>query len=244
MAIDTFKSRVLIDEHDISADLNQVQLTYGADPVERTNLTDTVHAFLPGVKNVDALLTGYHQAGTPPDEIDDILNALVGLSTVSLIAITVGVPAEGSTGYAFNGRLADFTILDAAHGAIPTTVAHMVHDESTNGRELTRGTVLVTGAKTSTGQSAEQAIGALSATQAMYVGLWGQAVTTSLDVIVQYDTTGFPSPTAGFTFTQLTAPGFQGMEKISGAVSETFWRTDYTLSGNATFLVIAGIGDI
>lgn len=116
---------------------------------------------------------------------------------------------------------------------------------------LVRGTILHPQgtARTATGTGTGQQIGALSATQALYVTLHVMSVSgtssPTLTVKIQSDdNSGFTSATDRGTFTAATAVGGQTM-KIDGAVTDDYWRAAWTISGtNPSFLfaVAAGIG--
>lgn len=114
-----------------------------------------------------------------------------------------------------------------------------------------RGTVLHPQgtARSSTGTGTAQQLGALSATQALYVTLHVLSVsgtTPSLTVKIQSDdNSGFTSATDRGTFTAETALGRGQTMKIDGAVTDDYWRAAWTISGTTPsflFAVAAGIG--
>ena len=114
--------------------------------------------------------------------------------------------------------------------------------------DLIRGNVLfpLTTATTS-GQSAAQNLGAVTATQYLYGALHVTAASAAdtLDVVIQSDDAeGMASPTARITFTQKTAIGSQWATPVLGAITDTWWRIDYTIGGASPsfdFTVMMGI---
>lgn len=90
-------------------------------------------------------------------------------------------------------------------------------------------------------------LGAVSATQSIYAALhvfFVSGTTPSMTVTIQSDdNAGFTSATDRITFTANTALGFE-MKSLAGAITDTYWRARYTLSGTSpifVFAVVAGI---
>jgi hypothetical protein len=114
-----------------------------------------------------------------------------------------------------------------------------------------RGTVLHPQgtARSTTGTGTAQQLGALSATQSLYVNLHALSVsgtTPSLTVKIQSDdNSGFTSATDRGTFNAETALGRGQTMKIDGAVTDDWWRVAFTISGTTPsflFACAAGIG--
>jgi hypothetical protein len=140
------------------------------------------------------------------------------------------------TNYEFGGSVGDVAPWTASGaGTAPTCRGEILHPPGT--------------ARTATGSGTARQLGALSATQALFVNLHVLSVsgtsTPTLTVTVQSDdASGFPSSTTRGTFTAATAIGGQSM-RISGAVTDDYWRVGWTISGtNPSFLFVvsAGIG--
>lgn len=111
-----------------------------------------------------------------------------------------------------------------------------------------RGTVLKNGTITSTSTGTIMLIGAVSATQTASFQIQTTAIsgtsTPTLTVIVQSAAlVGFGSPTTRASFTAQTAIGSQTIN-LAGAVTDTYWRVSYTVSGtnpSFTTAVVMGI---
>lgn len=103
-------------------------------------------------------------------------------------------------------------------------------------------------ARTTTGTGTARQLGALSTSQALYVTLHVLSVsgtTPSITVAIESDdSSGFASATTRATFTAATDRAGQTV-KISGAVTDDWWRASWTISGTSPsflFVVAAGIG--
>lgn len=82
-----------------------------------------------------------------------------------------------------------------------------------------------------------------SATQSVWVALNITAASgTNLAVTVQSaSTVGFASPTTRFTFSTVSAVGWQRPAAVSGAITDGFWRVSATV-GSGTFTWAASMG--
>jgi hypothetical protein len=104
-------------------------------------------------------------------------------------------------------------------------------------------------ARTATGTGSDvTGLGAISATQKMYVALHvlsvADAAATMVVTIESDDNSGFSSPTTRATFTGVTARGGQ-FTTIAGAVTDNHWRVKHTITGGSTpsflYTVTAGV---
>ena len=130
------------------------------------------------------------------------------------------------------GEILPFTVSAAARG-IPAIAGRMF---------------VAAGNKTASGSSAILQLGAVSATQKVYAALHvlsKSGTNPTLDVTVKSaSVVGFGSPNLRLTFPQAIVPGY-GWQQLAGAVTDGFWRVDYTIGGTATptfsFVVVVGI---
>jgi hypothetical protein len=78
-------------------------------------------------------------------------------------------------------------------------------------------------------------LGPVSATQSIYSGLHVLAASGSLVCTVKSDnSSGFSSPTTRITHSTFTAIGAE-IKSAAGAISDDYWRVDYTVSGSGSF---------
>lgn len=227
--------KLLVAGYDLSGKMNALALDYSADMVDDTTFGDTTRSRLGGLKNVTAQHNGYWD-GTG---LDDILFNRIGLAG-EVMTIAPAALTAGNRAFTFKSTLGEY----APGGAVGDMFAFSVSGESSD--SLVRGTVLFNNTVTATGSGAGQNLGAVSSTQKLYAALHVLAASgTSLTVRVQSDVDNtFASPVNQITFAAATAIGAQWATPVNGAITDTFWRVDYTVVGGSPsfqFVVIIGI---
>lgn len=172
--------------------------------------------------------------------VDEVLAVDMG-GTYTLSAVPMGSSA-GAVGYFTQGVLMSRAPLQGTIGDLAT------HAVSFRGSTpLIRGTVLTAATVTSTGTSAVQQLGAVSASQRIWVAvhvLTADGTTPSVTVKLQSDdASGFPSATDRLTLTAMTTKGGQFGSAV-GAITDSYWRASYAVSGTSPSFqlrIIAGI---
>lgn len=198
-------------------------------------------------------LTGGRKSGTfdmelmadfADDGLDELLYSYLGTSDVAQ-SFSIG-SADGSVGYTMKSLATSYVPMEGE----PAGLAMARLSGSSSGA-IARGALIHpdTTARTSSGTGTAREIGALSSSQRLYAGLHviaASGTSPTLDVVVQSDTTGFPSPTSRITFSQATATANRHQfSSVAGAITDTFWRVSYTIGGTSPsfrFAVIVGIG--
>lgn len=225
-------TKVWVDQYDVSGQLNAVAVEYGVDALDDTTFGDDTRSNNGGLKTTSMSHEGYWAAGT-----DAALFSKIGGSTVVTIA------GAGST-IGDDAYLAQtLTTTYSPGAAIGELLAFSVEMEAAG--PLLRGALLANNTETGNGDAAPQQLGAVSATQKIYGALHVTSCTGgTLTVKIQSDSTsGFASPTDQITFTAATGATAQ-FSSASGAITDTYWRALWTLTGgSASFIVSAGIGD-
>jgi len=214
-----------------------------AAALDKSALCDTWDQYLGGRKSVTwsfDLMQDHAEDGL--DEIEwDLFGA-----TAPLSALPAG-STYGSMGYAgsalslvYDPAAATFGELAMANlsgrGVGVAVRGHCLHPPAT--------------ARTSSSNGTATEIGAVTAAQRMYASLHVTTVsgtdTPTLTVKVQSSTTEGGSYTDRITFTNATAIGGQ-WSNVAGAVTDTWWRVTWTISGtnpSFEFAVLAGIGPL
>lgn len=229
--------KLLVAGYDLSGKMNALALDYSAELQDDTVFGDDTRSRLGGLKTATTQLNGYWD-GTG---LDDVLFNRIGLAgevmTISPAALTAGNRA-----FTFKTALGEYQ----PGGAVGEMFAFTVSGEATD--NLVRGTVLFNSTVSATGSGSGQNLGAVSSTQKLYAALHvlaASGTTPSLTVRVQSDVDNtFGSPVNQITFTAATAIGAQWATPVNGAITDTFWRVDYTVSGtnpSFQFVVIIGI---
>jgi hypothetical protein len=152
--------------------------------------------------------------------------------------------ADGSVTYFGRTLATSYTPLQGAPGelAMSSITAKTSSGPLVRGRRIHPTSV----ARSSTGNGTGYQLGALSASQSLYVALHvlDRTGTASMTLSVQSDdNAGFSSATNRITsFTAATARGYQ-WGSVAGAVTDDYWRCVYTITGTGTitFGVSAGI---
>ena len=196
-----------------------------------------------GLASTSISAEGQWEAGDP-GKVDDATWADLGIVGAWTVCPT-GASTVGDLAWITQAMRGNYTLGGAVGDVAPWKV------DATGSWPLARGQVMNTPgtARTVTGTGTSRQLGALSATQALYVTLHVLSVagtaTPSITVRIESDdATGFPSATTRGTFTAATARGGQAM-KITGPVTDDWWRAAWTISGTSpSFLLVvaAGIG--
>lgn len=236
--------RIYHGAYNLSADLNSLELGLEADMQDVTTFNDNGWTMVqPGLKTGTFSFEGYFTAGTT--SVSSHLNTEFGLSGTPLTIASSN--SDGVTAFLTRTATSQVQVLGGAVGE-----AGKITASGTANTDVVRGTILMptSSAVSATGTGTGRQLGALSATQALYaslhvVSISGSGTPTLTATIQSDDNAGFTSPTSQISFSAATAVGAQWGSK-AGAVTDTYWRVSYTISGTSpsfTFVVAAGIGD-
>lgn len=219
-----------------SVDAPQVSVTV----LDKTALCDTWVQNIGGVKSVAwsaEVMQDFAALG-----LDEREYALLG-AKAPLSLLPAG-STYGSVAHAMEAVSLAYTPLRAEHGQLAMGVL------GGNGSGVAvRGACLhpPATARTSSASGTAIQVGAVSATQRMYGALHVTAAsgtTPSLTVKIQSSATEGGSYTDRITFTAATDVTYQ-WSNVAGAVTDTWWRVTWTISGtdpSFEFAVVAGIG--
>lgn len=231
-------AKIWLGGYDFSGRMNAAALRYGAELVDVTAFGDDTRKRLGGLKTVQAQCEGFWD-GT---DLDPTLFADVGLADVPMSF--AATPTEGDTAFSFQAILGRYQ----PEAPIGDALKFSVEGEASQG-PLVRGSLLLAATKTASGNGTAFQLGAVGSTQYLYAALHVTAVAGSsptLDVKVQSDNaSNFPSPTDRITFAQKTAIGSEWATRVAGAITDEYWRINYTIGGSGgpsfAFAVVVGI---
>lgn len=236
--------KTYLGEYDISGFMNRVNLEYAAQALKDTRMGQTTEVNKGGVKTVAFAIGGFADPDTAGMEA--IAHGKIGTANLPITVSPKGAAVD-DVAYFFNALKVSMNTF-GPHGALmPFTGTAMGGGESND--KLVRGQVFVSAgtAKTATGTSGIVQLGAVSATQRIYAALHVidpvSGTTPTLGVTVKSAAlVGFGSPTTRLTFTQATAKTGQ-LLSAAGAITDQFWRVDYTIGGTTpSFLFIVAVG--
>jgi len=230
---------ILIGGYDFSGRLSSCALELGCELQDNTTFGDTTISRLPGLRNAAIAVEGY------ADETNYNPAALALLGASAFPVSVLNGPAIGDQAYGFRAVEGNFPLIDGSVGEMARFSLQAEGGDGTPG--IFNGFVLNNENRTGSGSGTAVTVGAVSATQRLYACLHVIAVggiTPTLDLIIQSDTSGFPSPTNRITFSQKNAIGYD-FQSVVGSISDTFWRINWTIGGssspNFTFAVAVGI---
>jgi hypothetical protein len=233
---------------DLSCYANQLDFSMTADPVECTTFCSAgSREYKQGLKSWMVVGDGYTDF------------AAVGATTGSLVPGEDIVPAnqgavynvtlpwtgtEGSACYLSDGVLGNFTAVGGTVGDMAPLHFEFFPDTRTFGHRMVRGLLeanrTVTATSNTTGSNT---LGAVSATQSVWSSLHvltlsGTATPTITVKVQSDDNSGFTTPTDRITFSAATTRSGQ-YGSAAGAITDTYWRVLYTVSGTNPSIAFA-----
>lgn len=227
---------------DLTGVTNKVEIDAKVAPVNVTNFgSEGWTELLGGLAETDVVAAGFWESGSDNSFVDP--GSFAGLGAVGPWSVAPAGAADGALAYLTNA-------LEASYKPIQGGVGDAAGFEASakGSTKLARGVVghPPGTARTASGTGSSFQIGALSASQSLYVNLHVLSVsgtTPSLTVRIESDNaTGFPSATTVGTFTAATAVGGQHM-RIAGAVTDDWFRAAWTISGTSpSFLFVVTLG--
>lgn len=233
--------------YEMTADTRQVTVAAKAESKDSTTFSTTGwKTFVGGLKDLAFSANGFWQSNATANTsaIDNRATAQLGASSI----LTV-VPDGSTGGVAMMAQLdeTDYQFMGQVGEIVPFTIT----GQSANSAGMVGGTLfLPNAARTTTGTSGIiQIPGGVAAGQSLYATLHVfdpvSGTTPTLDVTVKSAAlVGFGSPTTRITFAQQTAAGAVWGTPAAGAITDAFYRVDYTIAGTTPsfpFAVAVGV---
>ncbi len=233
--------KVYVDKWDFSGDTRGVELEMSPELQDDTVLGDGFRSNMLGIEPWVLQEEGIWVAGA--NKIDANVAANKGLVD-KLVTVACVDGAEGDIAYFARSTLGLYTL----GGEVGEINPFSLRMEGTGSDRMVRGTILITGAKTATGNGTARQLGAVAAGDKLFAGLHvlaASGTSPTLDVIVQSDdASGFPSASNRITFARQTATASVYATPVAGAITDDWWRINYTIGGGSpsfTFVVTVGI---
>lgn len=228
-------TRLLVGGLDLSGSINECGVTYQAEIKDATVMNPN------GARDkrsglIDIALDHRGFWDSKPDEA--LFAAINGTEQIVTVA-PESAPVNG-VAYSFKAQQASY----APGARVGEMFGFSVRAEGKG--KLVRGTILLNGTLTATGNTNPTLLGAVSAAQKVYAAMHVLAVagtTPTLDVKLQSDDAAdFLSPIDRITFAQVTQPGAQFLS-AAGPITDTYWRLSWTIAGTSpSFLVLVNVG--
>lgn len=224
--------------YDLSGYLSGLAFEASADIQDDTVFGDSSRSGVAGLVTYAVEQEGVWEAGTgTPDPV-----LYTNLSLADVLATVAPVNgSEGSNAYFMQTTAGKYSL----GGEVGPLLRFSASMEASGGYPAVRGTILTNGTKSSTGTSAAKTqLGAVSATQKVYVGMHVLAVTgtnPTLDVVIRSDANSSAGgETTRVTLAQQTAIGSVWATPVAGAITDTYWDVSWTIGGTSspTFQIV------
>ncbi len=227
---------------DLTANSNKVEISAEVEDKETTNYASAGwKEVLGGLASAEISAEGQWEAGDPSKVDDASWSQLGGVGPWSVSANNDA--SVGSLAYLTNAMRADYKLGDAVGEVAPWTGTAKSSWPMARGQFAhPPGT-----ARTATGTGTGLQLGAVATNKRLYASLHVLSVsgtTPSITARVEssVDNT-FGSPTTRLTFTAATAVGGQILRTSGTAITDTWWRVAWTISGTTpSFLFAAALG--
>jgi len=230
--------KVFSGGYDLSDHVTSVNLEITAEELDATTINSGgFREKLGGLKDSTLSMDGFYEAGA--NKPDALLGASIGNE---LIVTTVPDAGVGNTAYFMKSRLFSYQMFGSVGEIAPFSISKSQSDD-----EVVQGKIELDGALTASGNSTGVQLGAVGATERVYVAIHCTAVSGTSTPTVTFklqsdDNSSFTSPTDRITFTGITAIGAD-YQSAAGAITDTYYRLNYTISGtNPSFSIHATIG--
>ena len=230
--------KVFSGGYDLSDHITSVNLEITAEELDATTINSGgFREKLGGLKDSTLSMDGFYEAGA--NKPDALLGASIGNE---LIVTTVPDAGVGNTAYFMKSRLFSYQMFGSVGEIAPFSISKSQSDD-----EVVQGKIEIDGALTASGNSTGVQLGAVGATERVYVAIHCTAVSGTSTPTVTFklqsdDNSSFTSPTDRITFAGITAIGAD-YQSAAGAITDTYYRLNYTISGtNPSFTIHATIG--
>mgnify|MGYP003111568069 FL=1 len=230
--------KVFSGGYDLSDHITSVNLEINSEELDATTINSGgFRERIGGLKDSTLSMDGFYEAGA--NKPDALLGASIGNE---LIVTTVPDAGVGNTAYFMKSRLFSYSMFGAVGEIAPFSISKSQSDD-----EVVQGKIEIDGALTASGNSTGVQLGAVGATERIYVAIHCTAVSGTSTPTVTFklqsdDNSSFTSPTDVITFSDITAIGAD-YQSAAGAITDDYFRLNYTITGTSpSFSIHATIG--
>jgi hypothetical protein len=151
-------------------------------------------------------------------------------------------------GSAEGDRTFSFKTVNGTYTPIGGSVGDMLEfeiDAKAAGSAMVQGGMAKYGSVTANGNSTGWQRGAIAALKKMYgilhVTTWS-GLTNIIVIVESDDNSGFTSATTRITFDTKTGVGWDWKESTPGAITDTYWRAKWTVTGSGSCTIFVALG--
>ena len=225
--------------YSLASSFNAIALNLGNSLQDDTVYGDTFVSNTAGLSSVQLEAEGLWQSAT-----DSVLQSGLAINVAeTVLSVTPVDPAAGSP--SLFSKVTTSTYNPISTGTVGSMLGFSLSAEG-RGEKSVSGEILVKPSDTHTSSSVSPvnaAIGAVSATQSIYSALHVISASGTLVVPVKSASTEAFSAdvTTELTHTSVGSSVTAEMLSAAGAITNTYWRVDFTVSGSYQFIVSLGI---
>jgi hypothetical protein len=222
--------------YSLASSFNAIALNLGNSPQDDTVYGDTTVSNAAGLSTVQLEAEGFWQSTS-----DAVLQSSLG-SDDTVLSVT---PVDQSAGSpSLFSKVTTSTYNPISTGTVGSMLGFSLSAEG-RGEKSVSGEILVIPATTHTSSSTSPVnnLGAVSATQKIYSALHVISASGTLAVTVKSASNEAFSAdvTTELTHTSVGSSVTAEMLSAAGAITNTYWRVDFTISGSYQFIVSLGI---
>lgn len=260
MATHVFRGGALfLAEFNYSTITRAFSMDIEADALDRTAISDTTRVNIGGLRSGTWASELYYDASTIPyaGNTYESAVAIPALASDTSQAIIVSyfpggaVTEDEGLAYFFRGRTSKMSM--------PWTVGEVamfsLSGESSQlginqGQSIVQGYLSALGvAKSASGVGTARQTGALASDRVVLMAMAGHVYNQTGTAAVQFtlqsdDNSGFTTPTNRVSSAVLSTVSDFGLELVSGAITDDYWRIIYTITGTGTVSFVASMGRI
>lgn len=227
--------KLYVAEHDLSGDTSSGSLQHTVAELDATTFGNGSRVRIAGIEDVALSYEGLWDGDTVGSSVYDEIG---GSESAVTLCPTDGT--EGEAGFIFKAPHFSY----APGGQVGEL--YKFSASASGSTRLVRGTVMAdaSAAVSATGNGTARQLGTVGAGQKVYASLHVIASSGSptLDVTVESDTSsGMSTPATQLTFTQATGATSEFLS-AAGAITDDWWRVDYTFGGTGTITFIVTVG--
>ncbi len=226
----------LLGEYDVSTDHKAVALSLNNEVKDNTRYGQAARTSEPGLNVWEASGEGYNDFAD--NALDERLFSRRALNGVLLTIAPLGATVT-QVAYFAPAVLGEYVPVGDEVGEM---LAFRWTATGSDQYGMVRGSVALNAQPSSSGNGTAYQLGAVSATQRVYLGLHFIACSASITVTLDSDD---EEAFAGSAETQITAvaqsaPGYQFLS-AAGAITDDWWRVEF-VTGGGTFDIVAVVG--
>lgn len=234
--------RTFAGGYDLSADTNEVTISANRAQMDVTNYNSQGwKESIAGLGQAKFAITGQYEAGSGGLSDDALSLSGANFATAGGVTVCPLASSDQSLAYLTNAVEFDFAMFTGKVGSVADFKA-----DASSTWPLVRGIIACPPSNviTSTGTGTINAITGPTASQQFYADVHIISVSGSPTITFTIQSAalvGFGSPTTRLTFVAATGIGGQIL-RVPGAISDGFWRAQWTVSGSGSVQAAVSFG--